>query len=52
MAFDESLKHWIDDALMVVFFFVVGLEIKREIVLGELSSPRRLACPSSPRPAG
>ena len=42
---DESLKHWIDDALMVVFFFVVGLEIKREIVLGELSSPRRLAVP-------
>ena len=44
-AFDESLKHWIDDALMVVFFFLVGLEIKREIVIGELSSPRKLAVP-------
>ena len=44
-AFDESLKHWIDDAAMVVFFFLVGLEIKREIVLGELASPRRLAVP-------
>ncbi len=44
-ASDASLKHWIDDALMVVFFFLVGLEIKREVVLGELSSPRRLAVP-------
>lgn len=32
----HSLKHWINDGLMVVFFFVIGLEVKREIVLGEL----------------
>jgi len=35
---EMSLKHWVNDLLMVVFFFVVGLEIKREMVLGELSS--------------
>jgi len=33
-----SLQHWVNDALMVIFFFVVGLEIKREIVIGRLSS--------------
>ena len=37
-SFKLSLKHWVNDLLMVVFFFVVGLEIKRELVLGELSS--------------
>ena len=37
-SFELSLKHWVNDLLMVVFFFVVGLEIKRELVLGELSS--------------
>jgi NhaA family Na+:H+ antiporter len=36
--FKLSLQHWVNDALMVMFFFVVGLEIKRELVLGELSS--------------
>ena len=42
---EESLHFWINDALMAVFFFVVGLEIKREMVGGELSSPRRAALP-------
>jgi NhaA family Na+:H+ antiporter len=41
----ESLLHWVNDGLMVVFFFVVGLEIKREILVGELASFRRAALP-------
>jgi NhaA family Na+:H+ antiporter len=40
-----DLHHWIDDGLMVLFFLVVGLEIKREIVKGELSSVRQAALP-------
>lgn len=40
-----SLHHWINDGLMAVFFFVVGLELKREIVAGELSSPRNALLP-------
>jgi NhaA family Na+:H+ antiporter len=44
--FEEmSLSGWVKTALMPVFFFVVGLEIKYEIVRGELSNPRRLALP-------
>lgn len=41
----ESLLHWINDGLMVIFFFVVGLEIKREVTTGELASPRKAALP-------
>jgi NhaA family Na+:H+ antiporter len=40
-----SLQHWINDALMVVFFFVVGLEIKRELLVGHLSSVRQAMLP-------
>ncbi|MFI5033546.1 MAG: Na+/H+ antiporter NhaA, partial [Reyranellales bacterium] len=41
----DSLVHWIDDGLMVVFFLLVGMEIKREVVLGELSRPSQVALP-------
>ncbi|MCF8332497.1 MAG: Na+/H+ antiporter NhaA [Bacteroidales bacterium] len=41
----ESLHFWVNDALMVIFFFVVGLEIKREIMSGELSSVRQAMLP-------
>jgi NhaA family Na+:H+ antiporter len=41
----HSLRHWINDGLMVLFFFVVGLEVKREIVIGELRDIRRAALP-------
>jgi Na+:H+ antiporter, NhaA family len=43
--FSMDLHHWIDDGLMAVFFLVVGLEIKREVVKGELSSLRQAALP-------
>ena len=41
----ENLKHLVNDGLMTIFFFVVGLEIKRELVLGELRDPRKAALP-------
>lgn len=40
-----GLAHWVKDGLMTLFFFVVGLEIKREVLLGELSSVRQAALP-------
>ena len=43
---DMSLESWINDALIVIFFFVVGLEIKRSVLVGELSTPRRAALPA------
>lgn len=43
---DETLGHFVNDGLMTIFFFVVGLEIKRELVEGELASPRRAALPA------
>ncbi|HOC41672.1 MAG TPA: Na+/H+ antiporter NhaA [Thermoanaerobaculales bacterium] len=43
--FKLTVHHWINDGLMVIFFFVVGLEIKRELIVGQLSSLRRAALP-------
>lgn len=42
---DESVEGWVNDGLLAVFFFVVALEIKRELVKGELSSLRKAALP-------
>ena len=43
--FSRPIRHWINDGLMTLFFFVVALELKRELVLGELRSPRTAALP-------
>ncbi|HTT93554.1 MAG TPA: Na+/H+ antiporter NhaA [Solirubrobacterales bacterium] len=42
---EESLGHWVNDGLMTLFFFLISLEIKRELVTGELRHPKRAALP-------
>lgn len=43
--FTHTLRHWINDGLMTFFFFVLSLELKRELILGELRKPRQAALP-------
>jgi NhaA family Na+:H+ antiporter len=45
LVLSEDLRHWVNDLLMAVFFFVVGLEIKREMVHGDLRDPRTALLP-------
>jgi len=45
LAVDHSLRHWINDGLMTIFFFLVTLEVKREVLHGELSSRARAMLP-------
>lgn len=46
VAIDEPLLLWINDALMAIFFFVVGLELKREVAIGELSTRQKAILPA------
>ena len=45
-SFTKSISHWVNDGLMAIFFFVIGLELKREILEGELSSFDRMVLPA------
>ncbi len=44
-AFSLSIHHWINELLMAAFFFIMGLELKRELLVGELSSPKQALLP-------
>ena len=51
-ALDYPLWYWINDGLMAVFFFVIGLEIKRELVWGELQDRRNVVLPAAAATGG
>jgi Na+:H+ antiporter, NhaA family len=46
LSITEDLRHWVNDGLMTFFFFVVGLEIKRELIEGDLRDPKTAALPA------
>jgi Na+/H+ antiporter len=43
--FGHSFAHWINDGLMAIFFFLIGLELKREMLIGELSNVKKAILP-------
>ena len=43
--FGHSFAHWINDGLMAIFFFLIGLELKREVFVGELSDTKKAILP-------
>src|SRR5215208_982418 len=45
LVLEESVLHWVNDGLMAIFFFLVGLEIKREVLVGELANLRAATLP-------
>ena len=45
LALEKSLSHWVNDGLMVIFFFLVGMEIKREAISGHLASRQQALLP-------
>lgn len=45
IAYESTLRHWVNDGLLTIFFLVVGLEIKREFTVGRLASPKSAALP-------
>ena len=47
LSMTHTLHHWINDGLMVLFFFIIGLEVKREILIGEMSDFRQAILPVS-----
>jgi NhaA family Na+:H+ antiporter len=48
----KNIRHWIDEGLMSIFFFTVGLEIKREVLVGELATLRRAVLPAAAAAGG
>ena len=46
MELAKDLRHWVDDGLMALFFFVIGLEVRRELAMGELTDRRRITVPA------